>query len=200
MTLREELNAAQMYTHTWGFLVVINLIAMAVQASLFPGRPVVPIVVLSIFAVMTAVSMGLSMAMHADHNVDAKNDNQLLADAEKVTVSGTIGLATLAFIVFWFLQHPARPFRVSPIFGYVLFGLVGSGVAMMLLYIRGNDFRDLHKAIVNERGGTSGWSGTLEKWAFYHVQWHLIAGFYAFLLSIGVYIVLKTKYDTSISQ
>ena len=193
MTLREELNAAQMYTHTWGFLVIVNLIVMTVQASLFPGRPWVPIAVLAVFAILTAASMGLSMATHADHDGDAKTDNERLADAEKGVVAGTMAFATLALIVFWFIQHPAAPFRQSPMFGYILFGLVGSGVAMLLLYVRGNDFMDIHKSIVDERGH-HGWSSTLEKWAFYHVQWHLLAGFYAFLLSIAVFIVLKSRF------
>lgn len=184
---------AQMYTHTWGFIVVIVLIAMAVQASRF-ANPVPPVAVLSTLTVLMAVSTALSMAMHDDYDKEGKMDNEPLGDAEGASVSLTLAFGVLTFLVVWLL-NPAAPFEASPMFGYVLFGLIGSAVGMGYLYFKGNGFTALHRKVVEERGGAEGWSHSLEKWGFYHVQWHLCGGFFAFLLSLAIFVVLKARFN-----
>lgn len=196
MTLRKEMQMAQMYTHTWGFIVIVMLIAMSVQASKFV-RPLAPVMVLSMLTVLMAVSTALSLAMHDDYDKDGKMDNESLADAEVVSVSLTMVYSILAFLITWVLQ-PLAPFIESSVFGYLLFGLIGTGIGMAYLYFKGSCFTEVHKQVVEKRGGQEGWSSSFEKWGFYHVQWHLTGGFFAFILVLALYIVLKARFNVDI--
>lgn len=195
MALQEELMLAQMYTHAWAIVVVIILMAMSVQSSQWKNSTV-PITVFSVLTVLTAVATALSMAMHAGFDQDGVHKNEALADAEIVSVTVAMAMAVITFVVFWGLAGGAAPFQTSPLFGYLLFGLVVSAFGMGFLYFRASSFRQEHKKAVNDRGGVEGYSSKLEKWGFYHIQWHLVGGMFAFLLAICLYIVLKTKYQS----
>jgi hypothetical protein len=196
MSLRQELQMAQMYTHTWGFIVIIMLVAMAVQASRF-HTPIPPVMVLSILTILVSVATALSMAMHDDYDKDGQMDNEPLGDAEGISVVLSLAFGVLAFIITWML-NPAAPFKASPMFGYVLFGLIGSAIGMGILYFKGSGFTALHRKVVEARGGTEGWSHSLEKWGFYHVQWHLCGGFFAFLLVLALFVVLKARFNSDV--
>lgn len=197
MALQDELVLAQMYTHTWGFIVVVMLIAMTVQASRWTGPRgnAGPVAILSVITVLTAVAVALSMAMHAGFDDDGVHDNVSLADAESASVTIGIAVSVVCFVVMWMLAGGLKPFEVSPTFGYVLFGLVGSAFGMGFLYFRGAMFGKEHRKVVQRRGGVEGYSSKLEKWGFYHIQWHLVGGMFAFLLSIALFIVLKAYYQ-----
>jgi hypothetical protein len=199
MALQEELVLAQMYTHTWAFIVVIMLIAMTVQASKWTGPRgnTAPVAILSVITVLTAVAVALSMTMHAGFDNDGVHDNQSLANAEGASVTIAIAVSVVCFIVMWMLGGVTAPFEVSPTFGYVLFGLIGSAFGMGFLYFRGAMFGEEHRKVVKNRGGVEGYSSKLEKWGFYHIQWHLVGGMFAFLLSIALFVVLKTYFQAA---
>lgn len=193
MVLRGELQMAQMYTHTWGFVAILMLIAMSIQASRF-ADPKAPIAVLSVFAVLVAVATALSMAMHDDYDKDGTLQHDALGDAETGSVVLAMVYGVLAFLVVWLLE-PSRPFAVSPTFPYLLFGLCGSAAAMGYLYFRGAGFTALHREVVQQRGGKEGWSHRLEQWAFYHAMWHQVGGCFLFILVLLLWIALRGRFD-----
>jgi hypothetical protein len=196
MVLKDELVLAQMYTHAWALIVVVVLVVMAIQSSKWKGpkNNGIPIAIFSVIAVLTAIATGMSMAMHSGFDDGGVHENNLLADAEMVSVTVAMAISTVCFLVF-FAMTGAQTFATSPVFGYVLGGLVCSAFGMLFLYYRGAHFGKEHREVVKQRGGVEGYSAKLEQWGFYHIQWHLVGGTYAFLLAIGLFVVLKTYFN-----
>lgn len=189
MTLRNDMVIAQQYTHWWNFAVVLMLVAMCVHIGVNFREKAAPIGILATLTTVLVIATALSMATHHDYDGDARMNNKALSIAERVFVSLTLALALVAFLVLWVLVGGGAPLRATPVFGFLLFGTVVSAAKMAGLYFYGAGFKERHM-----QGGEPYVSDDFDKWSFYHLQWHLVSGFCAFLLSIALFIVLQVKY------
>jgi hypothetical protein len=189
-TLQDDMNTAQQYTHWWNFAIVLMLIVMCVNVGIRFKQKAESLGVLITLTVLVIVSTGLSMAAHSDTEYEKRTNDKALSIVEQVFVCLTLAMAVLSFLIIWTFLGWAKPFEQSSAFGFLLFGIIISAAKMGALFFYSSGYKQKHK-----ENGEPFVSPEYDRWSFYHLQWHLVSGFCGFLITIGLYLMLKMLYQ-----
>lgn len=191
------MNHAQGYSHAALYIVVLMTAHMGFRSWVEKwngdGRAKVAML-FAVFTLMMAASFTVSVFMHQDIN-DGEVDDQALGTAEYATIGVTFLMAVVLALGLWGTNEGSvwnsikAPFYYEPLFKYLIAGMLGCCGVMGSLFFLGREHYKEHK-----KDDRRGWTEHYEIYNVYHVQWHIWAGFFSFILALVLFILMKRRF------
>lgn len=183
------MNMALLHSHTGMFGLVLMLAAMACQAAAKFSRPRPAVVIFATLSLLMLVSSVLSVMYHRD-TADGRLDDVRLSRAEVAMVIVTGVAAVTACGVIWQRVGFAAPFRRVAMFPYLAAALMLVTVMMCVFYAKGLHYwRRAEQQQQQQAAGDADSDDEVSR--LYHLQWHLWSSFFAFLLVMMLFAVVR---------
>jgi len=202
--IAHHFNMAQGYSHILLYVTALLMLWFAYDSTKWASGSKKPAAAYVVFSLLLIAGSTVSVVMHQDIN-DGVSDDHGLGVAEYAVVGGMFAAAVIAFVGMWFVQGLRTPFKTDRLFLPIMAAIITCVGVMTGMFFRGRGYYTGHKKKIagrNEDGVSNrrindGWTDDYVIYNLYHLQWHISASTFGFLLLLAFHILARGVFDVT---